>query len=63
MANVLLGPPVTVNVTLELATERTTVNVSGALPSIDQPPAGVLGARLGGDVAPRMIQLKAQLQF
>ncbi len=29
VVNVLLGPPVTVNVTLELAAERTTVNVTG----------------------------------
>jgi len=34
MANVLLGPPVTVNVTLELVTERTTVNVTGEAPLI-----------------------------
>ncbi len=34
MANVLLGPPVTVNVTLELASERTTVNVAGEAPLI-----------------------------
>jgi Carboxypeptidase regulatory-like domain len=34
IANVLLGPPVTVNVTLELATERTTVNVTGEAPLI-----------------------------
>ena len=34
MANVLLGPPVTVNVTLELASERTTVNVAGKAPLI-----------------------------
>lgn len=34
MANVLLGPPVTVNVTLELATEHTTVNVTGEAPLI-----------------------------
>jgi len=33
-ANVLLGPPVTVNVTLELATERTTVNVTREVPLI-----------------------------
>jgi hypothetical protein len=32
--NVLLGPPVTVNVTLELATEHTTVNVTGEAPLI-----------------------------
>jgi hypothetical protein len=31
---VLLGPPVTVNVTLELAAERTTVNVAGEAPLI-----------------------------
>ena len=30
---------------------------------LQQPPTSVLGAGLGGDVAPRMIQLKAQLQF
>ena len=35
MANVLLGPPVTVNVTLKLATERTTVNVIGEAPLIE----------------------------
>jgi hypothetical protein len=28
-----------------------------------QPPTSMLGSGLGGDVAPRMIQLKAQLQF
>jgi Carboxypeptidase regulatory-like domain len=32
--NVLLGPPVTVNVTLEVATERATVNVTGEAPLI-----------------------------
>ena len=32
--NILLGPPVTVNVTLELAAERTTVNVTGEAPLI-----------------------------
>ena len=32
--NVLLGPPVTVNVTLELAAGRTTVNVTGEAPLI-----------------------------
>src|SRR5271170_6282190 len=31
---VLLGPPVTVNVTLELAPQRTTVNVTGEAPLI-----------------------------
>jgi hypothetical protein len=34
MANVLLGSPVTVNVTLELAAERTTMNVTGEAPLI-----------------------------
>jgi hypothetical protein len=34
LATVLLGPPVTVNVTLQLATERTTVNVTGEAPLI-----------------------------
>jgi hypothetical protein len=34
VVNVLLGPPVTVNVTLELAAERTTVNVTGEAPLI-----------------------------
>jgi hypothetical protein len=28
-----------------------------------QPPTSILGSGLGGDVTPRMIQLKAQLQF
>ena len=32
--NVLLGPPVTVNVKLELAAGRTTVNVTGEAPLI-----------------------------
>src|SRR5208282_2967915 len=32
--NILLGPPVTVNVTLELAAERTTVNVTGEAPLV-----------------------------
>lgn len=32
--NILLGPPVTVNVALELAAERTTVNVTGEAPLI-----------------------------
>jgi len=30
---------------------------------LEQPPTGILGNGFGGDVAPRMIQLKAQLQF
>ena len=28
-----------------------------------QPPTGILGAALGGDVSARMIQLKVQLKF
>jgi hypothetical protein len=28
-----------------------------------QPPTSILGSGLGGDVTPRMIQLKAQLKF
>ncbi|TMI53943.1 hypothetical protein E6H13_01850 [Candidatus Bathyarchaeota archaeon] len=35
----------------------------GAIGYLDQPPTSVLGAGLGGDVSPRMIQLKVQLQF
>jgi hypothetical protein len=35
----------------------------GQILSVEQPPTGILGAGLGGDVAPRMIQLKAQLRF
>jgi Carboxypeptidase regulatory-like domain len=34
LANILLGPPVTVNFTLELAVERTTVDVTGEAPLI-----------------------------
>jgi hypothetical protein len=30
---------------------------------LEQPPTGILGAGIGGDLAPRMIQLKAQLRF
>ncbi len=30
---------------------------------LEQSPTGILGSGFGGDVAPRMIQLKAQLQF
>jgi hypothetical protein len=30
---------------------------------LQQPPTGVLGSALGGDVSPRMIQLKVQLRF
>ena len=35
----------------------------GQILSPKQPPTGTLGAGLGGDVAPRMIQSKAQLRF
>jgi carboxypeptidase family protein/TonB-dependent receptor-like protein len=35
----------------------------GQILSLEQPPTGILGAGLGGDVAPRMIQLKLLLQF
>ena len=35
----------------------------GQILSLEQSPTSVLGAGLGGDVAPRMIQLKVQLQF
>jgi Carboxypeptidase regulatory-like domain len=35
----------------------------GQILSLEQPPTGILGAGLGGDVAPRMIQLKVQLRF
>jgi hypothetical protein len=35
----------------------------GEIYYLQQPPTGVLGSGLGGDAAPRMIQLKAQLQF
>jgi hypothetical protein len=35
----------------------------GQILSLEQSPTSILGAGLGGDVAPRMIQLKAQLQF
>jgi hypothetical protein len=35
----------------------------GQILSLEQPPTSILGAGLGGDVAPRMIQLKVQLQF
>ncbi len=34
VVNVLLGPPITVNATLELAAERTTLNVAGEAPLI-----------------------------
>lgn len=35
----------------------------GQILGLEQPPTGILGAGLGGDMAPRMIQLKAQLRF
>jgi hypothetical protein len=35
----------------------------GQIQFLEQPPTSILGAGLGGDVAPRMIQLKLQLQF
>lgn len=35
----------------------------GQILGLEQPPTGILGAGLGGDVAPRMIQVKAQLRF
>ena len=35
----------------------------GQIPNLEQPPTSILGANLGGDVSPRMIQLKAQIQF
>jgi Carboxypeptidase regulatory-like domain len=35
----------------------------GQILGLDQPPTSILGSGLGADVAPRMIQLKVQLQF
>ena len=35
----------------------------GQIGGLEQPPTGILGSAFGGDAAPRMIQLKAQLQF
>jgi hypothetical protein len=35
----------------------------GQIPYLEQPPTSILGGGLGGDVSPRMIQVKAQLQF
>jgi Carboxypeptidase regulatory-like domain len=35
----------------------------GQILGLEQPPTSILGAGLGGDVAPRMIQLKVQLRF
>jgi hypothetical protein len=35
----------------------------GQIGYLQQPPTGILGSGLGGDGAPRMIQLKAELKF
>ena len=35
----------------------------GTIFGLQQPPTGILGAGFGGDITPRMIQLKAQLRF
>ena len=35
----------------------------GQIPYLEQPPTSILGSGFGGDAAPRMIQLKIQLQF
>jgi hypothetical protein len=35
----------------------------GQIPYLQQPPTGILGSGLGGDAAPRMIQIKAELRF
>ena len=35
----------------------------GQISYMEQPPTSILGSGLGGDVSPRMIQLKVQLQF
>ena len=35
----------------------------GQIQFLDQPPTSILGSGQGGDVAPRMIQLKVQLLF
>jgi hypothetical protein len=35
----------------------------GQIATLEQPPTSILGSGFGGDAAPRMIQLKAQLQF
>jgi len=35
----------------------------GQISSLQQPPTSILGSGFGGDAAPRMIQIKAQLQF
>ena len=38
-------------------------SVFGQIGYLEQPPTNILGSGFGGDAAPRMIQLKAQLQF
>ncbi|HEY6387891.1 MAG TPA: TonB-dependent receptor [Candidatus Acidoferrum sp.] len=35
----------------------------GEVSTMEMPPTGILGSGLGGDVSPRMIQLKAQIRF
>jgi hypothetical protein len=35
----------------------------GEISTMEMPPTSILGAGLGGDVSPRMIQLKTQIQF
>jgi hypothetical protein len=35
----------------------------GEIGYLQQPPSGILGSGLGGDAAPRVIQLKAELRF
>jgi hypothetical protein len=43
--------------------ENLTDEFIGEIFYLQQPPTGILGSGLGGDAAPRMIQLKAQLRF
>jgi hypothetical protein len=35
----------------------------GQIGNLEQPPTSILGSGFGGDAAPRMIQMKVQLQF
>jgi hypothetical protein len=35
----------------------------GQIFNLEQPPTSIVGAGIGGDAAPRMIQLKVQLRF
>ena len=35
----------------------------GEISTMEMPPTSILGSGLGGDVSPRMIQLKAQIHF